>query len=139
MHKMTNKIPLHTFAAEKKRFEEAGDELSRAQQAIIDAALALPHVREAAKITGYDSYRGSKPEARIEAGLVIVDVLLDMKEVFPDAPGPSAPPVKPVPRVNLDIAMFNTLMNGKMLNDKQKSRLILAQFGPSADFILGEG
>lgn len=139
MHKITIKTPLHTFPAEKKRREEAATELARAEQAILDRALALPHVADAAKIAGYVPHQISKPTARVESGWVLVDVFLDMKEVLPDTPAPAAPPVKPIPRVNLDITMFNTLMNGKMLNDTQKARLLLAQLGSAADFILGEG
>jgi hypothetical protein len=142
MHVLKIEVPFWTFKEADEARKKAEQDLHRAMDSLKQQALAQPCVKEAARIAlGGGGYNQSKPRAEIENGRVVVYVSIDLTEekaaeIAPPKPDPAMLPKPSLPRLNLDVSTLNLLLNGKLLNDAQKSRLILSQLGAAAEFIV---
>lgn len=140
MHILKIDLPLHRFEAEWKALIALQREVGKAEDALRAKALSLPEVKEAARIAIQDNYRAAEPEAEImrDQMRIRVSVRIDLTEEKAAEIAPPKPEqVKKLPpRVNLDVSTMNLLLNGKLLTQEQKARLILAQFGTAAGFII---
>ena len=126
---MTHILKLEFY---QSQFKEAHDELKAAEKAVGSAqsklraaALALPEVKEAARIAFGAGYNKADPKAELEGSKIVVSVFINLTEEKAQDPAkPATPEPKARRSINMDPKTANVLLQGKLLTDAQKLALV---------------